>query len=142
MVNGCAMSETWFERQAQARRGLLCCFYPAGQFAGRPILETREPNTVAGYEIAAGRWTDGGSTPWLARLFAAPLGHLFFAYLLHDVSLFDGHGWRESNRRMREAMTAVGASRWEYVMVLGPVRLNGSWQHTKHWMGLPSRYVQ
>lgn len=132
------MDESDFESQAQSVDGIRCVLYPTR----RPILHTRQPVTVNGIRIEHQRWTDGGSVPRWAHVVAHPLGYLFPAFLLHDVSLFDGHGWDESNRRFDEAMKELGASAWQRLTVLSAVRANGQWQKFRALLGWRANHVQ
>ena len=71
----------------------------------------------------------------------APLGHLFVAFLIHDVALFDGLGWGAANRRFNTAMKALGAPVWQRTAIMAAVKGNARWQKTRKWFGWSSKYV-
>lgn len=135
------MTEKDFRLKAQKYKGIACVYYPPRKRGQRPILKTLDNVAVGEYEIQHGRWTDGGSIPRIAHLVAHPLGYLFPAFLLHDTSLFDGYGWRDSNRRFAKAMRDLNAPAWQRTAILSAVGANGKWQQFRAWLGWSADYV-
>ena len=135
------MSEQDFREQAEGYEGLLVIYYPPRERGYRAILKTLESVKISGYTVQALRWTDGGSIPKIARIVAAPLGYLFPAFLVHDVSLFDGLGWKEANKRFNIVMKDLDAPIIQRLIVINVVRLNGMFQKLKSMVGLRGRYV-
>jgi len=136
------MSEADFRRQAQHYDGIRCDFYPPRSRQQKPILKTLQAVTVGPFRVESERWTDGGSVPRIAHSVAHPLGYLFPAFLVHDVSLFDGLGWGQSNARFDRAMKALGAPHWQRVAVLSAVKLNGKWQNIRASLGWEAKHVR
>ena len=126
----------------EKRRGIDCIFYPSARWRELPVLYVREEVERGGYYTGPYRWTDGGSIPWFARAFINPLGHLFFAYLVHDCALADGLGWVRANRIFRQALEEEQAARWERIVILAGVWIGAGWQYARHVIGLEGKYVK